>query len=398
MPELTEPYVMGLLADLEAEVPELSRELAQAKKRAGAVDAELSNLVRRLDASKATLRTAQSSAQSAALEITEKNMRLATLHQEIAGLKTRSDDLKTEMDRVGPGAIHRRLRRDRAKLSVRVEDREEEINGLRGEVDEQRFTLQAAEATVEAERDRSRAVVKEVDKLQSQLPSPYLFAQLFDRRSARAHCRLFLDHEPDAWAQGLRGAIGLMIELHGELRAGKYRLDQNSDLVGGRAMATAEALFAAAAIGDMDLVKELFTLATDPSLFFHQIFNIFRVWCLGLYLSGSHTDLHELLRIHQFATGLRGGYVETFYGLLKKDTRRIASGLKAITKHEWEIWQDPRLVRGAGVVNLGAVALTKLALDRGIAVRLPGPTVPDELIGGKSSRPRRRPHSNGRGR
>lgn len=390
MPELTEPYVMGLLADLEAEVPELTRELAQAKKRAASVDAELSNLVRRLDASKTALASAQSSAQAAAYEVTEKNMRVATLHQQIAALKKRGDDLKTEMDRVGSGAIHRRLRRDRAKLSIQAEDREVEVSALRDEIDGIRQSLHTAETTAETERGRTRVVVKELDKLQSQLPSPYLFARLFDRRSARAHCRLFLDHEPDDWSSELRGAIGLMVELHGELRAGKYRLDKNSDLVGGRAMATAEAFFASAALGDMSLVKELFTLATDPSLFFHQIFNIFRVWCLGLYLSGSHSDLRELLRIHQFATGLRGGYVETFFGLLQKDSRRVTSGLKAITKYEWEIWQDPHLVRGAGVVNLGAVALTKLALDRGVAVHLPGPTVPDELIAGRSSRTGRR--------
>ena len=50
----------------------------------------------------------------------------------------------------------------------------------------------------------------------------------------------------------LREAISWVVTLHTELRKGSYRLDKNSDLVGGRAMASAEALYGAAA-----LAKEL---------------------------------------------------------------------------------------------------------------------------------------------
>ena len=56
-------------------------------------------------------------------------------------------------------------------------------------------------------------------------------------------------------------------------------------LVGGRATATAEALYAAVAIGELDLARELFAVATDPNLYFHEIFNVFRVWALGLWLA-----------------------------------------------------------------------------------------------------------------
>jgi hypothetical protein len=64
----------------------------------------------------------------------------------------------------------------------------------------------------------------------------------------------------------------------------------------------------------------------------------------------------------------------------------VTAGLRIIAKLEWDAWQDPRLTRGAGVVNVAAAALVRLALDQGLAVALPGPTVPDEILAG----PRRR--------
>lgn len=384
MPQLSEPYVLGLLADLDVEVPVVSKQLVQAKKKVQAVEAELLSLVRRHEASRSTGDEARARAQTAVLRINGTNTRIATLHQEIGFLKKRKDDLKREMARVGPGALHRRLRRELAKLSIRLEDREEEVNAARVDAERLRAKLHEAEAAVEAERGRTRAIANELDELQSHLPSPYLYTSLFDRLVARAHCRLYLDSEPEPWAQELRSSIALMLELHGELRTGKYRLDKHSDIVGGRAMATAEALYGAVAIGDGALCRELFELAVDPSLFFHQIFNVFRVWCLGLYLNGSHTELRDLLRIHQNASGLRGGYVEAFLGVLDADAGRVERGIVAITKHEWEIWQDPQRVRGAGVVNLGAVALTRIAIGLGMLVRRVGPTVPEELVAGTS--------------
>ncbi len=380
MVQLNEAYVIGLLSDLEAEVPRREGELRAARVRAASIDAELGNLIGRLDAAKGAAEQAAEQAAAAVTSISEHNARIAALHQEIASLKRRSDELKTEMDRIGPGAIQRRLRRDRAKLTVQIEDREAEITTRRAEVEQARAALQEAEGAELAEKDRVRLVTAELDKLQALLPSPYAYTGLFDHRAARAHCRLFLDHDVAAWRGELGAAIGLVEALHGELRAGKYRLDRNSELVGGRAMATAEAIYGAVALADEARAASLFALATDPALFFHQIFNVFRVWCLGLYLAGRRRELGELLRLHQFATGLRGGYAQVFIGLLTDEVVRVEQGLRAIAKHEWELWQDPALVRGAGVVNLGSVALMRLARARRLQVDAPGPTVPPELL------------------
>ena len=380
MSDISEPYVMGLLADLEPGVVDLETSLRTGRERAARVDAELSNLLRRLDETKAALAEAQTQSGKTTFQINENNLQIASLHQDIAGIRRRADDIKAEMDRVGPGAIQRRLRRERAKFLVQVEDRETEIETLRSDVEQLRSNLEQLEAQTETLNDRMRAIIDELDQLQGQLPSPYLYTQLVERTAARAHCRFFLDRDGGAWRAELRRAIDTMLTLHTDLRRGKYRLDRNSDLIGGRATATAEALYGAVAISEYDLARELFATATDPNLFFHHIFNVFRVWCLGLLLADRRRELSELLRRHQYAPGLRGGYVWGFIGLLAPDERRLQSGLKTIVRQEWELWQDPSLVRGAGVVNLGALAMAKLAVDRGLRVISPGPTVPAELL------------------
>ncbi|MBI3179541.1 MAG: hypothetical protein HYZ27_07750, partial [Deltaproteobacteria bacterium] len=328
--EVSEAYVLGLLAEVEPAVPALAQKLTMAQTRATAVDAELAQLLRRLVEANAARETAATRGQKAATALTENNMRVASLHQEIASLKRRSDDIKLEMDRVGPGAIFDRLRRERAKLLVQAEDREAQIKGLRAQVEAVRQDLQAAEAAGGEAQERARAVGVELDRLQEQLPRPDLYESLALHLMARAHCRLFLDRKPEAWVREIQEAVGWVVRLQRDVRAGKYRLDKHSDIVGGRSTATAEAAYAAVATGNPVAARELFLLATDPSLFFHQIFNVFRLWCLGLYLDRRHAELRELLRLHRYALGLRGGYVEAFVGLVRGDGPQVAAGIKAI--------------------------------------------------------------------
>ena len=384
MTELSEPYVTGLLADLEPLVPTLEAELRQARGRASGIDAELSRLLVQLDDVKRALTGQQRAAEQSATALAEHNSRTASVHQEIAALKTRAEDFRAEMGRVGESEteVYARLRRERAKILVQVEDRDQELVTLKAAADQARSALGQAELGVQQEKDKTRLYMGELDRLQAQLPKPHLYLRLFEARLARAHCRLFLDRDPSVWRDEVRAAIEYISELHRELRAGKYRLDKNSDLVGGRATGSAEALYAATALGDDRLAVALFATIADPALMFDQVFNVFRVWCLGLYLAGRRAELEALLDEHGYSIGLRGGYVESFRGLLTRDARRVSAGLKLVARHEWEMWQDPKLMRGVGVVSVGATALARLALDLGLAVKLPGPMVPDDVIAG----------------
>jgi hypothetical protein len=380
LPELSQAYVIALCAELERRVPALRAELEASRARAARVDAELTALVGRLAAAKQKLEDLRRRQAQLAQTMSEKNSRVAQAHQESGALTKKASDIKTEMDRVGPGQIQIRLRRERAKLLVQIEDREKEVTKLRAEVDSARHGLTDAETETSSERDRQRQVFGELDGLQAQLPRPQLYTELTLGMMAGAHCRLFLDQAMPPWTADLGRALDLVSELHKELRKGSYRLDKNSELLGGRDTATVEATYAAVAIGEQARARELFALGTDPSLFFDQIFNTFRLYCLGFYLESRTNELRSLLQRHEFSTGLRGGYVQAFAGLLAKDQAKVGAALRVIVKHEWEVWQDPKLVRGAGVVNVGATAIARLALDRGLRVVLPGPTVPELVV------------------
>ena len=381
MTVLDEAYCIGLLGDAEAQLPAMVREMEQARLRANAVDAELSGLVRRMGESRIASDDAQSRATKAATVIADGNSKIASVMQEAASLKRRADDIKIEMDRVGPGAIHARLRRDRARYLVQIEDRDKIIAAQRTTIEAARTTLTDAETAIETERERSRAIVKSLDALQSQLPRPRLFADLFAARAGVGHCKLFLGESVTSWQSDVRSAIAEMATLHSELRAGKYRLDKNSELVGGRATESAESVYAAVCVGDLPLARKLFDLITDPSLYFHNIFNIYRLWALGLYLNESWHELGALLRTHQYEGALGGAYALAFRAILERDLRTLERALAAIAVREWANWQNPRLVRAAGVVSFGAVAITRLARGAGMAIGSVGPTVPERLCG-----------------
>ncbi|MEO0461193.1 MAG: hypothetical protein AAF219_10145 [Myxococcota bacterium] len=380
MPKHTEAYVLGLLAEADDEVPRLESELARARARAAAVDGELSSLLQRLDGTKVALREAERLRSRSAQALTDGNMRIASLHQEIAGLGRRAEDIKTEMERVGPGAIARRLRRDRAKLRVQIQDREVEVQALRDRGETSRMDLQRAELSINEEKDRARIITIELDQLQSRLPDPHQLARLVESRLGRAHCELVLGQDQAGWSREVEDAVELAFELHEDLRKGKYRLDTNSELIGGRSMASAESMFALVAMEQDERALEFFELVTDPALYFHQILNVFRVWCLGHYLRGERKRLLELLRMHQYDEGIRAGYVQAFIGLLTDEADLVGKGVTRVVRHEWDLWADPKRVRSAGAVNMGAVALCRLAIARGMRVPRPGPTVPRVLF------------------
>ena len=381
---LSEAYVIGLLTDVETNAAHALQELADARARVTRISAELSHLVVRFTESRTQLATFQKQGEQTANSIGEANSRTAALHQEIAAIRKRTEEQKREMDMMDPGDAYNQLRRERARLLVQIEDRELEINKLKSEVETARLLLSSTENTHKDLEAKNHAIRVELDRMQEQLPQPRLYLHVFETLAARAHCRLYLDQEPDAWQKEMREATDIMLELHSELRAGKYRLDRYSEVVGGRATASAEAAYAAVLLNDNALCVKLFDLAVDPTLLFDEVFSVYRLWCLGLYMSKRHHELMALLERHRYAVGLRGGYVQCFLGLIDKDASYVASGLRSIIKAEWQLWQDPKLVRGCGVVNIGATAITKLALDAGLVVPLSGNTVPDVLIAGRS--------------
>jgi len=352
-----------------------------AQETAASVEGQLSTILQQFHQSQALLEQTEREATGAHFQISELNSTLASMHQRSAGFKHRAEELKGQMkqlDREDPG--YRHVRRTRAKVLTGLEDLEIEIEQLKATIEDSRDQVKGLEENAKNEQERLQTLVKEVDGLQESLPGPQLYVELFEMGVGKAHCDLYLDKNFGFWAEEINQFIGVIIQLHQDLQAGKYRIDTNSEFFGGRCSATAEAMFAGVAIGKQELSKEIFGLACDPEIYFHHIFDVFRCWCLGLYLTNRHQELRELLQEHQFSEGLREGYTNCFIALLNQDGRRMAIGLKDIVRHEWELWQQTGSRRAAGVVNFGAAALSVLALERGITVQLPADTIPDLIL------------------
>lgn len=380
MSNLSEAYVLGLMAEVAHKLPAVQGELAQAQERVAAIDTELQMAASNHQSAARSARDCDENALRFQRELGEANQSIAALHQELAGIKRKMDEIQGEMDREGKGQLFRRLRRERARQLNLQDEREEKLSVIQARIVEVRGELEQLDEASASASDLLLETRGVLEGHQQALPTPDLYTQVFELSISAAHCEFFLERDSQAWCGSVESAIDWMVTLHGALRAGRYQLDRNSHFVAGRSTASAEAVYGAISIGQPELALELFGEVTDPGLFFHEIFNIFRIWCVGLWLRGDLEGLSGLLARYEFAEGLRGGYVQGFLGLLESDPEKVSSGLKDICRYEFELWQDPGLNRGLGVVNLGAVALSRLALDAGLRVAIPGNTVPDELI------------------
>lgn len=380
MSNLSEAYVLGLMAEVAHKLPAVQEELARAQERVAAVDSELQRAATNHQGAAQSVRDCEENSVRNQRELAESNQTIASLHQELAGIKRKIDEIQAEMDREGQGQLFRRLRRERARQLNLQDERDDKLKLIQERVMTIRTELSQLDEQAARASDLLLNAREDLESHQEALPAPRLYTQVFELGVSAAHCEFFLDRDANLWCESVEEAVGWMVTLHEGLRAGRYQLDRNSHFVAGRSTASAEAIYASIAVGNLTLAGELFRSVTDPNLFFHEIFNVFRVWCAGLWLNGDVQSLRKLLARYEFAEGLRGGYVQGFSGLLEADTEKVSGGLKEICRYEIELWQDPSLNRGLGVVNLGAVGLARLALDAGLRVAIPGNTVPDELV------------------
>src|SRR5262249_32254748 len=151
------------------------------------------------------------------------------------------------------------------------------------------------------------------------------------------------------------------------------------DLLAGRHEASAQALFGAAALGDLQLATELFALVADPGMYFHHIFNVFRTWLLGSYLLGDRKVLGQLLRVHRFDQGIWRGYCNAFRGLVEQKAKELNVGIGLVLANEVRP-DDLARMPGLGLVHLPALALARLGRLRNLPVKIKDERVPDALL------------------
>jgi hypothetical protein len=380
MSELNEAYVVGLLADLETKLPAIGQKLTEAQNRADAVNMELLAALDKQQAARDLVGTSKAALSELAAEIGRLNQRVVGTHRDIEIFQNRANDVKRELDRA-PASAQPALRKAYAQLQTQLSNRQKLLPRLGADIDAKRDAYIERATQLEKEADAERSLSHDFEKLQALLPNPKLYVQWFDVNLGTAHAQLYLDHNVAAWKTRAKNALEVMLQLHRDLRLGKYRLDQNSELVGGRLKATFDAMCIAIVLDDLPLAQEFFALATDPNLYFHHIFNVFRMWCVGLYITGRRRELAELLRLYQYSEDLKGAYTQCFLGLLAKNPKMLTAQLRDVARFEWKITDDMRLERSLGIVNLGAVTICKLAAVEGLNLQVTLPTVPAILIG-----------------
>ncbi|MED5463860.1 MAG: hypothetical protein VX699_04330, partial [Myxococcota bacterium] len=317
---LSQAYVLGLFSESGRWFAAVEDKMASARSQGAPVVKELGELLSEVGAQEEGLGVSRRRVAALMAQIAEGNATLATRHQRAASLRLRADEIKEKMTRVGrhdSGYGH--MRRERAKVLVGLEDSGVETEALQREIEGLRGGVKELEAEIKRGSGELKTLRSRLDELQGIFPDPGLFVELFEARVGLAHCNLYLGEDVDAWRGEILRAINGLVDLHRDLSAGKYRVDRNSEYLGGRSSATGDAMYAAVALGEWELARDLFELVCEPDLYFHHIFEVFRCWCLGLFLSDRKGELKELLDEHQFSEGLRDGYSRCFRGLVESD-------------------------------------------------------------------------------
>jgi hypothetical protein len=384
--DLSQAFVLGLLAELQRHIAELQHSLAAAQGRAERLEAVLTTTAQRYRGAQAAVQAAREAGMRAATRIADANAALASLTREIATLEARAAGFAKAAQGVREGPVLLELRRSRAELMVQATARGKRAAAQRLDAEQARATLQASERDKVVHGDTLRLVEAELLRLQDELPAPQTTMQLFEAKAAQAHCTFYLEGQPQQWRQQLKQSCDDVLALHTALRAGRYPLEQNSEVLGGRARATVEALYAYVALDDVASACALFAAATDSALFFHHIDNVFLTWCLGLYVTGDHPALRSLVQLHLYAAGPRGTYAQAFAALLQGDATTFGMALRRLVQTDWRLLRRlPQ--RGLGVVNVRALALCRLAQVAGLAWESAG--VPGQQGTGKPNTGRR---------
>lgn len=376
-PPVSEGYVLAILAELAERTERLAKRLQQRLDSADAVRQSITETMDRLLNARAQLKQtrneisqqlavrdqARSRASEASAVIDRATRRIAELNS-MMEYGVEDEQVFAELGRAGKAQTEKTAERDK----------------WRQKADEAQVKADVGEAHMRELAVEIEARAGEVKTLQKDLPDPHLFAWLALAHFGRANSNYLLDPEPVRFDRMIRAGITPLRTMHQELREGRYRLDRYGDLLAGRHDASVQALYGAVAIGDMTLAQEVFSLAADPGMFFHQIFNVFRVWMLGALVLGDLGVVRRLVRDHRFERKLWGGYVRCFKAIAFSSSERDFNfGLEQILKFEQKP-EDLQKIPGVSLIHIPAVALCRLAGRKRIKIHVEDKRLPRALI------------------
>ena len=376
MEQAREGAVLAVLAEVADNADTLAERLRVSLERADTVREAIGQAVDQLNASKQHYKDVRSELARAADERDGSISRAAEAADTVERADRRLKEIK-EMQEFGVEDEQLFAEMGRA-LSAKSEKT--------GERD--RFRLRADDADRRAKECEAQLVQialeteergSQVKELQKELPDPHLFAYLGLSHFGRSNAHFLLSNDASQFDRNFRVGAESVKQLHREMREGRYRLDRFGDLLAGRHEASVQALYGAAAIGDLKLATEIFSLAADPGMYFHQIFNVFRTWLIGAYLLGDKRVLNQLLRLHRFDKGLWRGYCKAFTGLVEQRGKDVSAGISILLSLEQRP-ADLVAMPGLGLIHLPALGIARLARLRNLAVTVKDERLPDPLL------------------
>lgn len=372
----TPAYVLGILSNLERQLAEHEKAFDAQQKIAGVHQSDLKQTLARLDADTKILSALQNTHEKAARMLAEHNQQAGELLQQIGFLQNKSDEMRKRMGNVRDTDSYRRMRRSRAEYSIKIEDRQKKLDKLQPPITESRQTMETTHQQIIVQKDALRLLRNRLTELQTQQVPASLCFGIFGDRIGYAHACAFLDaHEVDAprrdrspqtlplrkqWEERVLEAVHWVRNVHLALNAGQYAVEDATSWIGGRAQFTNEALYALAALGRFEEALQLYALAHVEEHFFHHIYEPFRGGCLGMFLSGRHHELWEVLRLHRYSPGVRGAYAQAYADLLQGDAQSFNQQLEQIAIAEWRMWQQSG-TPAVGLVNVNVLGLLQMA-------------------------------------
>lgn len=371
-----EGQALAVLAEVADRAEKLSRDLEKALASGDDVRASISEAIARAQAAKGRYKEARSELSKATDQRDDALGRAA----EAGELVERAGRRITELEKMAEYGIEdEQLVQELGRALTLRSEKEAERDRFRARVDAAEKRVAELEALLKNLQTEIEDRAVEAKEAQKQLPDPHLFAFVGMAHFGRANAHFLLDNNPSNFARTTRLGIAQVQRMHEELRQGRYRLDRYGDLLAGRHEATVQSLYAALALSDLKLASELFSLAADPSMLFHQIFNVFRTWLLGGYLLGDKQVLARLLRTHRFDKGLWRAYCMVYRGMLEGNAKESRHGLEMVLRIEQRP-EDLAAIPGVGLVHLPALGLAQLMKLRRMPVDIEHPQLPAALL------------------
>jgi hypothetical protein len=373
----SEAHLLALLVDVQRQTAEATHLLepwaAQAQSQRQRVHEAL--LVWR--AQKNTLEGLQKKRTALISKASQTEQKINRFQHELTGFRKKLAQISKEVasDAERGVSISARLRRERVNTTLQIREHEDSIAQETQALEALKSEIKEVVQAYVPEWDLEIKHRASLESLQKHLPKPSLIVKSATCALAYVHVQYRLSRDFTQWKKGLEQVYADLLPLYRDMREGFYRVDKHSALLAGRSRTTVDVLCALVVAGKHTEALKWFEVVADREAYFHSMYEIFRMWCFGFYLTENHEALSGLLVQYAHTEYAQGAYVQAFTALLQDDAYAFNKALKALLEWECDTFTGPAdpVSRSLSVVSVGASALVVCAKKRGIDVLVDDP-------------------------